>query len=368
MSSEVLSQDEVENLLNIMAKPEPKASSALPDLSEIGGWGGLHSIGPAPNASSGTRIFGSGHKRVQQLKVTPYDFKRPERVGKDQMKALQTLHEGFGRKFAAALSVILRSIVEVKLTGVDQLTYSEFIFSLDNPTCFNLLRAEPLEGNLILDINLSILFPMLDRLLGGGREKMAPLRRQLTGIETRLVSRITQLFLNEMKVAWENVADLELSVVQTESNPQLIQIVPPNEVVVVICFEVAMAETRGIINLCIPYNAFERVSAKFSSNNWMSYGNRKQATPQSIKKLGKSIRNMKVEMKVKLAQTKMAVHELINLRVGDVICTEKNVGTPLLVSIEGIPKYWARPGVYKGFLSIQIEDVIDDPTEIIAQV
>ena len=99
-------------------------------------------------------------------KVTPYDFKRPERVGKEQMRALQTLHEGFSRNFGAALSGLLRSIVEVKLTSVDQLTYSEFVFSLENPTCFNLLRAEPLEGNLILDINPSILYPIIDRLLG----------------------------------------------------------------------------------------------------------------------------------------------------------------------------------------------------------
>ena len=103
-------------------------------------------------------------------KITPYDFKRPERVGKEQMRALQTLHEGFGRNFGAALSALLRSIVEVKLTSVDQLTYSEFVFSLENPSCFNLLKADPLEGNLILDINPSILYPIIDRLLGGGRE------------------------------------------------------------------------------------------------------------------------------------------------------------------------------------------------------
>ncbi len=110
-------------------------------------------------------------------KVTTYDFKRPERVGKEQMRALQTLHEGFGRNFGAALSALLRTILEVKLTSVDQLTYSEFIFSLENPTCFNLVRAKPLEGYLILDINPSILYPIIDRLLGGGKESGPPARR-----------------------------------------------------------------------------------------------------------------------------------------------------------------------------------------------
>ncbi|MDR1957522.1 MAG: flagellar motor switch protein FliM [Planctomycetaceae bacterium] len=350
MAGEVLSQEEVENLLNIMSMGgEKKNAAPKPDPK------------PKKSAFSSGNLPAWGHE-----KITPYDFKRPERVGKEQMKALQTLHEGFGRKFAAGLSAMLRTIVEVKLTSVDQLTYSEFIFSLDNPTCFNLLRAEPLEGNLILDINPSVLYPMIDRMLGGGREPSLTTRRPLTEIELRLVSRITNLFLNEMKHAWENVLELDLKVIQVESNPQLIQIVPPNEVVVLVCFEVALIEVRGIINLCIPYNAIERISGKLASNSWVTYG-RRQATPQSIEKISKSIRNMLVELKVKLGHTKIALNDLMQLRVGDVICTQKNVNTPLLVSVEGIPKYWAKPGAYKGYTAIQIEDIIEDPTEIIAQ-
>ena len=115
----------------------------------------------------------------------------------------------FGRNFGAALSALLRTIVELKLTSVDQLTYSEFVFSLENPTCFNLINAAPLEGQLILDINLSLLFPIIDRLLGGGSDPTPPARRPLTEIELRLVSRITDLFCKEMKHAWENVLELE---------------------------------------------------------------------------------------------------------------------------------------------------------------
>src|SRR4029450_4842585 len=132
MADDILSQAEVESLISAMeaAPPTPK---------------------PAPLATP-QPLRGPARQRE---KVIGYDFKRPERVGKEQMRALQSLHEGFGRNFGAALSALLRSIVEVKLTSVDQLTYSEFVFSLENPTCFNLLRAEPLEGHLILDLNPS---------------------------------------------------------------------------------------------------------------------------------------------------------------------------------------------------------------------
>ena len=237
MGGDVLSQAEVESLLSAMATTgESAASSAKPSAPP-----------PAPAAPSG------GGAPKPREKITPYDFKRPERVGKEQMRALQTLHEGFSRNFAAGLSAMLRSMIEVKLTSVDQLTYSEFVFSLENPTCFNLLSAEPLEGNLILDINPSILYPILDRLLGGGREASPLARRPLTQIERLLVKRITDLFLAELALAWKNVLELQLEVVRVESNPQLVQIVPPNEVVVLISFEVALGEIRGMLNLCIPY-------------------------------------------------------------------------------------------------------------------
>lgn len=365
MAGEVLSQEEVENLLNIMSMSEKKDAKPVATTADtksvplIPGMGGAIRGGAASSISSGSSW-------VHQEKIGPVNFKSPERVNREQMKTLQTMHEGFGRKFAAGLSAMLRTVIDVKLTSVDQLAYSEFIFGLDNPTCFNLLRAEPLEGNLILDINPSIIYPMIDRLLGGGREGTLVTRRPLTDIEQRLVLRITKLFLQELKHAWENVMDLDFEVIQTESNPQLIQIVPPNEVVVLLCFEVALTEVRGTINLCIPYNSFERIAGKLNTNAWTTY-NKKQATPQSIKKISKSIRNVHVPLKVKLADAKIKMHELLQLRVGDIICTQKNVNTPLLISVKGIPKYWGRPGTYKGYTAVQIDETIDDPTDIIAQ-
>jgi flagellar motor switch protein FliM len=356
MGGELLSQSEVEALIGMMTDAGSK-----PTTSAGGRFGPGQGI-----ADRGEPIKTSAHAWTPKEKVTSYDFKSPDRVGKEQMKTLQTMHEGFGRKFAAGLSAMLRAVVDVKLTTVDQLAYSEFVFGLDNPTCFNLLRAEPLEGNLILDLNPAILYPMIDRLLGGGREPAMAARRPLTEIEQRLVLKVTKMFLQELKHAWENVIELDFEVIQTESNPQLIQVVPQNEVVIVLCFEVALIEARGGITLCIPYNSFERIANKLTSNAWTGYSSKKQATPQTIKRISKDVRNMRAMVKVKLAESKMKMHEFMNLRVGDVICTQKKADSPLMVSVEGIPKYWATPGKYKGYTAIQIEENIDDPTNIIA--
>ncbi len=281
-------------------------------------------------------------------------------MGKEQIRALQTLHEGFGRNFAAGLSAMLRSMVEVKLAGVDQLTFSEFIFSMENPTCLNLLTAEPLEGSLILEINPSILYPIIDRLLGGGREGGPLARRPLTEIELRLVTRINDLFLRELSQAWINVLDLRLQVARVESNPQLVQVVPPNEVVVLISFDVALGEVRGMMNLCIPYNAIERISGKLSADSWVAYG-RRGATAESMAQIRQGLRTATVELKVRLAQTRITTGELVGLRVGDVITTQKDIHSPLLVTVEGVPKFRASPGACKGHKAIRVEDVIVNP-------
>ncbi len=330
MAGDVLSQAEVENLLSAMdGEPEVASAVAAP-------------LGPT---------------RARE-KVTVYDFKRPERVGKEQMRALQTMHEGFGRNFGAALSALLRTIVEVKLTSVDQLTYSEFVFSLENPTCFNLVNAKPLEGQLILDINPSILFPIIDRLLGGSTSAAAPSRRPLTEIELRLVSRITNLFLSEMQHAWENVLHLELEVDRVESNPQLVQIIPANEVVILVSFELTIGDTRGMVNLCIPFNSIERISNKLTSNSWVSYSKR-PSTPESIQLVSDRIAEAPLEVVVDLAETNITTADLINLRVGDIIASEKDVQEPLIVSVEGQAKFEAHAGQYKGRKAIEILQNID---------
>jgi flagellar motor switch protein FliM len=328
MSGDVLSQAEVESLLSAM---DGREADVIADAAT-------------------SRI-------KHREKISPYDFKRPERVGKEQMRSLQTMHEGFGRNFGAALSALLRTIVELKLTSVDQLTYSEFVFSLENPTCFNLINAAPLEGQLILDINLSLLFPIIDRLLGGGSDPTPPARRPLTEIELRLVSRITDLFCKEMKQAWENVMELDLSIDHVESNPQLVQIVPPNEVVVLISFELTIGDARGMMNLCIPFNSIERISTRLSANSWVSYG-KKTATPDNIKRISSQLKDALVEVVVDLAETNISTSDLIGLRVGDIIATEKDVERPLTVSVEGRPKFHAQPGVFKGHKAIQLVGTI----------
>ncbi|HUG92951.1 MAG TPA: flagellar motor switch protein FliM [Planctomycetaceae bacterium] len=333
--ADVLSQSEVESLLAAL-DPSFQAAAERP-------------AGAARPAAFGNEP------------VSIYDFKRPERVSKEQMRALHALHEGFSREFGANLSSLMRTIVEVKLISVDQLTYSEFVFSLENPTCFNLLHSAGLEGHVVLDLSPSIVFPILDRLLGGGKEprRMLP-NRPLTEIEKRLCGRVVGLALEGLEHAWSKLCSLRLTVAQFESNPQLVQIVPPNEVVVLISFELTFNEARGILNLCIPFNTIEPLAEKLSSDAWASYTKR-VSDPRQRQHLESGLARAGVQVVAELARTTLTAGDLMNLSIGDCIVTEKDARHGLEIYVESRPLFSAFPGLYKNHKAIRIGKALRPP-------
>jgi flagellar motor switch protein FliM len=296
---------------------------------------------------------GGGDTAAGHVEVQVYDFKRPERVSKDQMRALEGLHEGFGRNFGAALSGYLRTIIEVSVAHIEQLTYSEFIHSLPNPTCFNLLKAEQLDGQLCLEISPLIIYPIIDRLLGGSNADLFIPQRPLTQIEQRLVQRITDRATHYLSEAWSNLTPVTFSVQDFESNPQLVQIVPPNETVVVVGFELKMGNRAGTMSMCIPYNVIEPIMGVLAAQNWFSYA-RKGGQDDQSRRLTRNVQNAPVEARAFLAQTTIKLEELLALRIGDVITTEKGIERDVLIQIEGRNKFVGQIGQFRGSRAVRI--------------
>ncbi len=294
-----------------------------------------------------------GPRGAARADVQTYDFKRPERVSKDQMRALEALHEGFGRNFGAALSGYLRTIIEVSVSSIEQLTYSEFIHSLPNPTCFNLLKAEQLDGQLCLEISPLIIYPIIDRLLGGSNADLFIPQRPLTQIEQRLVQRITDRATHHLSEAWSNLTPVTFSVHDFESNPQLVQIVPPNETVVVIGFELKLGNRAGTMSLCIPYNVIEPIMHVLAAQNWFSY-QRKGGQDDHVRKLTRNIHNAPIELRAFLAQTTIRLNELLSLQPGDIITTDKEANREILLQVEGRNKFLGRIGQFRGSRAVQI--------------
>lgn len=330
---DVLSQNEVDALLAAVDDGDfdlANADVAKPPSGGGGGGGG-----------------GGGRPSVQPKDVAIYDFKRPERVSTDQIRSMEMLHEVLARKLGASLSSYLRTIVDVKLASVEQLTYQEFIMSLPNPTCFNLLACDPLDGQMVLEINPSIVYPILDKLLGGGNTEVHIPEREMSEIEWRLIGYVSSETLCFLREAWLPIMEIDFKVTQREANPQLMQIVPPNEVVILICFEVKMGESSGMLNICVPFPVVEPVMSNFSTIQTWFTSRRSTDVEADRRKLSEGVSKVNVEIVSYLARTRISMHQFLNMKPGAIIPTKKSVNDELLLMIDGKPKYRGYAGKLK---------------------
>ena len=316
----------------------------------------LSAVDAAGDESAEPEVF--TRTRARQQEVRTYDFKRPERVSKDQMRSLKAIHEGFARNFGAALSAFLRTIVEVRVATIEQLTYSEFIHSLPNPTCFNLLNAAPLDGQLCLEISPLIIYPIIDRLLGGSNAELFIPQRPLTAIEWRLVKRITDRAVSNLSEVWSNLVDVEFELAETESNPHLVQIVAPNEVVVVIGLELKMGSRAGTMTLCFPFNVIEPVMGKLATQSWLAY-QRKASSEQQREEIVSHLKLAEVGLRVFLAETTITVNDLLRLQPGDLITTQKQSDGEVTLQVEDRSKYVGKLYQYKGTRAVRIARAAD---------
>lgn len=323
------------------------------DQSDIDALLSAVNTGKVEDVPTESQIFSRFRRPQEQIEIRDYDFKRPERISKDQMRALQTLHETFARNYGASLSGFLRTIVEVRVAHAEQMTYSEFISSLPNPTSFNLVGAPQLDGQLCMEISPLIIYPIIDRLLGGSNHEIFIPQRAMTLIETRLIQKILDRGMTALREAWESIREIDFTLGEMESNPQIVQIVPPNEVVVVIGFEIRMTNRAGAMSLCIPYNVIEPMVDDLSAQSWFLAG-RHRSEAQWGRIIGRQLAEAQLEVAGILAETTITMADLRSLEVGDIIMTEKPATSPVALTVEGASKYLAHIGQYRGNRALKV--------------
>src|SRR5580692_8262477 len=193
----------------------------------------------------------------------PYDFRRPDRIAKDQLRAIHILHENFARSLAASLSAYLRAYVAVNLVSVEQLSFMEFSQCLPSPSCLVALDMKPFEGAAVLELNPALVFPIIEMLLGGGARSVLKVSREITEIEQSVLDGLFRITLHDLKTSWHAVTPMEFTIEAHETEPQLLRILAPNEAVVAVSMEVRIGDNTGMMNIGIPSIVVKMLRSKF---------------------------------------------------------------------------------------------------------
>ncbi len=354
--TEILSQDEIDALLTAVSSGdavEPSQSAA----ASGGNSGGFAVLGKSGGSSSKAR---DSRKR---LKV--YDFRRPDKFSKDQIRTLQMMHETFARLTTTSLSAQLRAMVHVHVVSVDQLTYEEFTRSIPSPTTLGIINMDPLKGSSVIEIDPSVTFAIIDRLFGGKGEPLKT-NRELTDIELSVIEGIIVRLLGNLRESWANVVDLRPRLGNIETNPQFAGIVPPNSMVVLTTFDTKVGDVEGMMNFCIPYITIEPIISKLSAQYWYS-SIRKGISSENLNQIKEQISDIKVEIVAKLSDTELKFNEIVNIKDGDVIRMRDSVTTDIDILIGNSIKFKGKPGVLGKRRAIQVKKIVESIDEEMLQ-
>ncbi|MBU0720808.1 flagellar motor switch protein FliM [bacterium] len=293
---------------------------------------------------------------LPQRQVTLYDFKRPNRVSKEQLRAFRGVHDKMARSLASQISSIMRSIVEIQLHSVDQMTYGEFLMSLPNPTSFNVFSVKPLEGTGVIEINPSIAFPMLDRLLGGKGEPFDA-NREFSDIELSLFETILRVMMSTLKDAWGPVMEVYPNIESKESSPNVVQIVAQNEIVVMVVMEIIIGHSSGMMNICYPVISLEPVLPKLASRDLML--NETSSKKSRNTELQVLLGGAKVNVEANLGDSELSMRDILELKVDDVLRLSAAADDIVTLSIDGKERFRGEIGLRRFRKSIQVTEIIN---------
>lgn len=321
--SDVLSQNEIDDLLNALSTGEV-------NVKEI-------------------------EEESHEKKVRKYDFSRPDKFAKDQLRTLEIIHENFSRLLNNFLSGYLRTIIDIQVLSVQSLIYNEFSNSIPNPAILGIVDFVPLEGQIIIEVSSDLAFTMIERVLGGsGVITSKKENRPLTEIELTLIKSILIKFINLLKDPWGNIIEIKPKLETIETNSQFAQIVSPSESIALITLSVKIGDVEGMINVAIPHYVIEPILPNLSSKLWFSNNARKDITEEEKINIEHNLVKSDVSMRTVVGRSTITVLDFLTLTTGDVILLDKPVKDDFEIFVENELKFLGKPGLKNKKVAVRI--------------
>jgi flagellar motor switch protein FliM len=277
--------------------------------------------------------------RKKEATAAQFDFRRPDRIPKSQVRAIHLLHDVFARNLVSSLSAYLRSYLTVNLVSVEQLSYSEFLEGLPSPTCLVSMGLRPYDGNGVLELNPSLAFPIIEMLLGGTGKQSGSIQRDITEIEQKLLDGLLRIILNDLREAWKGVTEIDFTIESMETEPQLLHVLAPNEAVVAIGVEIRIAEAVGMMNIALPSIVIKMMRQKFDQQ-WSV--RKTHASEGEQARFLTMLRDASLTVEARLEGLQLSVQQLLDLSEGHLVIFDRSVNSPVEISVNGREQYYGQ--------------------------
>ena len=289
--------------------------------------------------------------------IVPYDLTSQEKIIRGRLPTLDIINQLFSRLFKNTFSTLMRKSVNVSTISTDTVKFGDFLRSLPVPSSMHIFRMEPLRGHGLVIVESKVVFAVVDTFFGGSGAKEAKITdRDFSAIEIRMTKTVILSVLHDLEEAWRPVHTVTTSFVRSEINPQFAAIVPPTDIVLVILFEIEMENMTGTLTICLPYEAIEPVIPKLKAQ---FQSEKLEVDHVWVRRLRAELLSTEIEIIAELGTTEITPEGLMGFKVGDTLILGNDVTDPLILKVEGNPKFKGFPGVSRGNKAIQITEVIE---------
>ncbi len=292
-------------------------------------------------------------------KIKEYDFTSPKKFTKEQLKALDGLHETFSRMLSSYLSGLLRSVCTVEVNQIEELRYYEYNNALPDNSLIGIVDFRPQdrrysESTLMMDMSTTLGFYLVDRLLGGPGSGY-DLSRDYTDIEVAILTNVFEKITSRLQDAWSNNMAVETKLSSIETNSRLLQVFSPDDIVVVVILTVKLGSLSGNLSICLPAESMEEVvdnfTARYARTTKRQDPEREQAKRRLILE---NVLDSNMEMQAVFDRFSMDLKDVLQLQPQDVIPLGKNISSDILVWVEGVPWFSGKLGETKGKKSVKL--------------
>ena len=293
-----------------------------------------------------------------------YNFRRPDKFSKDNLRALRDIHREFSKAISLVLSGYLRMRVEIEIVSVDQLTYEEFVRSMPSPIRVGVFEFEPFSGQILLGISFEVISCIVNRMLGGVGS-IDTQTRELTDIEKALAKKVINIIIKELEDSWNTIIPVSGKFISLDDNYQSMQVATAGEIVALLTFEVQIQGKHfGLFSICFPYPVLETVLGHLSTQHIFQTKGLVASNDERMKMISK-INTSNVDLRVQFGQCNITLDDFLQLSEGDIIRLDNKVQDDLIVKVNGEKKFFARPGTLKDKICVKITDVYDEMHELL---
>jgi flagellar motor switch protein FliM len=342
----MLSQAEIDALLNGAIELDQKDGMDRVNLAEM--------MGNQP-VEAPQEVVKEGKER----RITAYNFWSPDRFSKEQMRAVELVHEDLTERLTTALPTFLRTNVRPRMVHTEQGRFHDFLKDFASNTLFHMITLAPLPGQMVFTLSPNVSYMILEQRLGGKIEGRIQ-ERPLTEIDQSLLRGLVEHMLGDIKAAWSKVVGIEPTLEDSTTNQHWVQMMMGNERVMLLTFELNVQSTTGTMNMFIPFNTLKPIANVLNPHIWIAGRKERQEDPVARQTAIDQLNRVMLPINVILGTAEIKFSEVLKLKVGDVIQLDAGVNDPLTIQVSKKNQFTGKVGRSGKHLGAQITGVIHD--------